>query len=171
MHGVYCRAYFVFQAATLALQGVFVFRTDGRTDTMRENYDHLFMAVARWVNYVTMFDQSSTLPFFTGTMPYMKLFHFLCQQNIQGPCCSWLCKLVFFVPRAFLLHRFLLHFDSFSFSFFFQATGCYRETKEKTERGKKKQKKTRGPTLCSHAEGLILKKENCNDAFLSYSQL
>ena len=36
-HGARCSAYFVFRASTLALQLVFVFRTDGkRTDTMCE---------------------------------------------------------------------------------------------------------------------------------------
>ena len=56
MHGVRRSAYFVYQASTLALQRVFVFRmnvwTDGRTygrkDTMCENNDHL-LAVAQWV--------------------------------------------------------------------------------------------------------------------------
>ena len=44
MHGARCRANFAFHASTLALQRVFVFRTDGRMDTMCENNDHW------WVN-------------------------------------------------------------------------------------------------------------------------
>ena len=52
MHGVRRSALFVFWASTLALQRVFDFWTDGRTDIMRENNDQSIRPWSWWVNKI-----------------------------------------------------------------------------------------------------------------------
>ena len=51
MHGVRRSVQLVFRASTIALQRVFDFRTDGRTDTMRENNDQPIRPWPWWVNW------------------------------------------------------------------------------------------------------------------------
>ena len=92
-HGVDRSVYFVFLTPTLALQHIFLWRMDGRTDTMLENNDHLFCCGLAgsikhelWTvdPYQSTIDQSKVVISLISQAKQSKIDYYLLVQNLVG---------------------------------------------------------------------------------------